>query len=512
MGASLLAPLGASVLALLAVSLGALAAGCHHDDAGTSVRVALAYDNALGLETADVTLGSRTESGKIAHELLLLVPDELAGTEMPIEVWARKAGKRSAYGTTTAVPQRGKTVAAELSLTACTPACTGDMLMTCTGPMVSCALGCTEDGDAHCVGPHPSNGVDPTAADAVQGSVAIAAATTFDTSTGAITGGLVRAAGTGVIGGVGYVQAPPSGTGGAPLGIFVFHNLTIASGVTVRFTGTRAAVILAGDMVVVAGTIEVKASAATGGPGGGAGGSEIGLAQGCGAGGPGVRESFRDSGGGGGGGGEAGGPGGDCVATPGGASGTACLPMLLEPLQGGSGGGAGSRGNTASAAAGGGGGGALQITALGTITISGAINAAGAHGQGGPASASDGGSGAGGGAGGAILLEAPTVVTTSTAILAANGGGGGGGGGTVAGGDGQDGRLAISPCDGGNQGELNTNGGTGGALDSPPDVGGSGMTSSGGGGGGIGAIVIRGRTRSIAGMISPHAVQADVHP
>ncbi|TMQ16626.1 MAG: hypothetical protein E6J91_11335 [Deltaproteobacteria bacterium] len=148
---------------LIALSLATLAAGCSHDP-GTSLKIALAYDDALGLDTADVTLSDRTESGRIAHQLLLLVPDELAGMDMMIEVWGRKAGKRAAYGTATAVPRRGHTVAASVTLTACTPSCTGAMLTSCTGPMVSCALGCSEDGDAHCFGPRPSNGVDPTAA------------------------------------------------------------------------------------------------------------------------------------------------------------------------------------------------------------------------------------------------------------------------------------------------------------------------------------------------------------
>src|ERR1041385_7526057 len=110
--------------ALVAMLLVAMAtAACGSDGPGTSVRVALAYDDALGLDSAEVTLGDRTLPAPIAHELLLLVSDDAAGSEIPIAVWGRKESRRTAYGTTTAVPVRGKTVAADLSLTACTPGC-----------------------------------------------------------------------------------------------------------------------------------------------------------------------------------------------------------------------------------------------------------------------------------------------------------------------------------------------------------------------------------------------------
>jgi hypothetical protein len=512
----------AAMLPIVLPIVPAVIAGCGQDNPGTSVKVALVYNDALGMDTAEVTLTNRTESAPIAHELLLLVPDELAGATMPIEVWGRKAGKRAAYGVGTAIPTLGKTVETELTLTTCTPACQGDLLMTCTGPMVTCALGCTEAGDAHCIGPRPSNGVDPTAADLLNGTAVISGDTTFDTDNGAISGGLNRAAGTGNGGGIGYVQAPAFSTGGAPLGIFVFHNLTVEAAATVRFTGTRAAVLLVGDAAQIAGVIDVAAGRgprSTPGPGGGGGGSEIRPALGCGAGGPGTKSPVEnDSGGGGAGGGTDGGPGGDVGATPGGAGGQTCLPALLEPLQGGSGGGRGSRGGAATAASGGGGGGALQITALGSLAITGTINAGGAGGDGGPTGVDaslDGGSGGGGGAGGGILLEAPLVIVGTGATLAANGGGGGGGGGSgsAAGGAGDNASASLIFAQGGFGAESTNSGATGGAggpIPSPPDAGGTGTTNGGGGGGAVGAIAIRGRTRMITGRISPAAVQGDV--
>lgn len=501
--------------------LAAILAGCNHDNPGTSVQVALDYDGSLGLDTAEVTLTDRTQSAPIERELLLLVPDELADTDMPIAVWGLRAGKRSAYGTVTAVPKRGKTIKASLTLTTCSPACQNDQLTTCTGPMVTCPLSCSEVSDPHCIGPKPSNGVDPGLADPLRGTTTISAATTLNTDTGAITGGVSRANGTGIDGGIGYFQAPAISAGGAPLGIFVFHNLTVDAAATLRFTGTHAAVLLVGDAAKIAGAIDVAAghgAQSAAGPGGGTGGTENGPARGCGPGGAGARSGTAfDSGGGGGGGSQDGGPGGDTSGTTGGVVGKTCLPAKLEPLQGGSGGGRGSPGTAVSGASGGGGGGALQITALGSLEITGTINAGGAGGEGGPASATDAGAGGGGGSGGALLFESPSVMISDKAILTANGGGGGGGGsgtnGALAGLQGDNGTTSTATPQGGGGQESMNGGGSGGAV-GPPDVGGFGSSNGGGGGGGVGAIVIRGRTKMLGNKatLSPPPALLDVQP
>ncbi len=523
--------LAAIPLILVSVAL----IGCGTDDPGTSVEVALTYDDALKLDKADVTLLDRTQSASIAHQLLLLVPDERAGMEMPIAVWARKAGKRAAYGTTSAVPVLGETVTTSLTLTACSPGCQGAMLTTCTGPMVSCVLGCSDEGDAHCIAPRPSNGVDPAAADPLSGTTKISASTTFDVDTGAITGGLTRAAVTGIDRGIGYFQAPAFAFGGAPLGIFVFHNLTIDASVTVQVTGTRAVVWLVGDVANIAGLVDVAAgrgARSVPGPGGGAGGTATAVAQGCGAGGPGGRgPGSNDGGGGGGGAGTAGAAGGTGQNTttdiaPGGVAGSACLPSNLEPLRGGSGGGIGGVGSAPTPANGGGGGGALQITALGSLEITGTINAGGAGGEGGTgvAANSEFGSnaGGGGGTGGAILLEAPVVTVGSTAIVAANGGGGGGAGDNVlAGNPGDSARASLTRAAGGLGAppDVRTtgggSGGAGGVAGMAPVIGGGGsvtiaMANGGGGGGAVGAITLRGRTVTVTGLTTPNAVRLDV--
>jgi hypothetical protein len=498
-----------------AVCVAAACAGCGSDGPGTSVRVALAYDDSLGLDTAEVTLDNRTESAAIAHELLLLVSDDVAGREMPIEVWGRKDDQRVAYGTTTAVPERGKTVSAQLSLT-CMPGCQGDMLRTCTGPLVDCALGCSETGDAHCISAGTSNGIDPMLAAPLTGTTTVTANAILDTDTGEITGAISRPAGTGINGGIGYFQAPAFGPGGAALGIFAFHNLAVEASGSLRFTGSRAAVVLVGDTAGIAGTIDVAASRgtrSTPGPGGGAGGT-VGPAGGCGAGGSGGRDGGDDGGGGGGGGGENGAAGGGLTPALPGIGGGSCLPGLLEPLQGGSGGGTGGPGSQSMPASGGGGGGGLQITAVRALVVTGTINAGGGGGAGAAAALADAGGGGGGGSGGALLLEAPTLTIAGTAVLAANGGGGGGGGGTQPGLAGSNGRADNVAAEGGGGSDGENGGGSGGATGSAADLGRDGTTNgnAGGGGGGVGRIVLRGRIRVVGGLISPPPTQTDLKP
>jgi hypothetical protein len=506
----------------LPIAMAIALVACGSDGPGTSVRIALAYDDALGLDTAEVTLGDRTLTAPIEHELLLLVSDDTAGNEMPIAVWGRKEERRTAYGTATAVPVRGKTVAADLSLTACTPGCDGNTLMTCTGEPKSCQLGCSEDGDAHCLAPSASNGIDLTLVDTLAGTTTFASTTVFDTDTGTITGSVARAPGQGVNNGIMYAQAPPSGPGGVALGIFAFHNLAIDGGANIRISGARAAVLLVGDTAGIAGVIDVsggRPARSSAGPGGGAGGSLGAQAGGCGAGAAGGHGSLAvptdDGGGGGGGGGVTGAPGGGRSTPLVGVGGAACLPPLLEPLQGGSGGGRGG-GPSGQAAVGGGGGGALQITALRVLVLTGTITAGGGGGDSGALSAVDPGAGAGGGAGGALLLEAPMLTIAGSAIIAANGGGGGGGGGDVMESNmpGADGGASDQFALGG-AGTLDDNGGgTGGALASPPDVGRNAETNgnAGGGGGASGRVVLRGHARLVSGKISPQPTIMDVKP
>ncbi len=488
------------------------AAACGSESAGTSVRISLSYADALSLDTADVTLAGRTLSSPISHELLLLVSDDLAGQSVPLEVWGRKDNARAAFGSTTLMPRLGETVDTLLELTACAPKCVGNTLMSCGEP-VSCALGCSENGDPHCVSGALSNGVDPSLADNVTETININEDADFHTDTGEISGsGAPRAAGEGVKAGIGYYRQPSVG-GGPPLAIFVFHTLTIGSERTIRFVGSRVPVLLVRTTATITGTIDVSAGPMLRqrepGIGGGTGGVAGTMATGCGAGGPGDSTGAQSGGGGGGGGGAAGGRGGS-LASLNGSAGMACVNARLEPLVGGSGGGAG--GFVASGSGGGGGGGgALQLSALGDILITGTINAGGAGGEPGQRSSPNAGGGGGGGGGGGILLESPTVLTVLGSFVTANGGGGGGGGGELREPTaGQNGQASLVRALGGDGSEVISSGGVGGAV-LPAGDGGDG-NEGGGGGGAAGYIVIRSNDVTTMGVISPRPSIIELPP
>ncbi len=200
-----------------------------------------------------------------------------------------------------------------------------------------------------------------------------------------------------------------------------------------------------------------------------------------------------------------GGPGGGVSAPSGMAYGSADV----RPLQGGSAGGAG----TGAPGGSGGGGGAIQIVAMGTLTVNGtAYITAG----GGGASGCIGFGCSAGGSGGSILLEAMNV--TIAGILAANGGGGGS---NVAGGSDAlplSGGTAPTAAPGGAAaaGSAAPGGnGSAGAM-SAGAAGGAGTLSSsnplgsvpGGGGGGAGWIRINsssGAATLTGGTLSPDA-------
>ena len=307
-----------------------------------------------------------------------------------------------------------------------TCACDGDSL-SCASGSTACALGCSSTGGPHCMALVPSNSVPATL---VNGTTAtsISALTTFDTDTGAITGDVTRDAGIGVISGIAYAQT-------ASLGEFAFQQLSIAG--TVQVTGTRAAVFLVAGSMMISGIVDVSAGCygmdtTCAGPGGGSGSLAVAPATGCGAAGllaGGVETIGGGGGGGGGGSGASGGAVSGIFGSPAGAAGDACAGAgTLEPLVGGGGGGAGFYMVGSSSGGGGGGGGALQLTALGDLTITGTISAGGAGGDPSVVGSMEGMGGAGaggGGAGGSILLESIDVSIVD-AVVVANGGGGGG--------------------------------------------------------------------------------------
>jgi hypothetical protein len=152
------------------------------------------------------------------------------------------------------------------------------------------------------------------------------------------------------------------------------------------------------------------------------------------------------------------------------------------------------------------GGGAIELVALGSITITGTINASGAGGSGGK----NGSGGGGGGAGGIIVLDAPAIAINGKCF--ANGGGGGEGASGASGGDGSDPAAPDGKASGGKgKSDGGGDGGDGGFGSTSPtagkngtqqDPGHGGDGAAGGGGGAIGIIKVY-PTGSATGTIDP---------
>jgi hypothetical protein len=239
--------------------------------------------------------------------------------------------------------------------------------------------------------------------------------------------------------------------GGPDIMVVALKGLTVASGATLKLTGSRPVVFAVRGDVTVTGTIDANASGSTPGAGGNwSCGSSAGR-NGTGD------ASFARGGGGGGGGafGTAGGRGGEGdsntnYGSGGSVRGTTNITPLYGGCNGGNGGGCSS--------AGGAGGGAVQITASGTLTVTGTIRANGGNGAGGCGTE---GGGAGGGSGGAILLEAATKNIGGT--VQANGGSGGDGNG-ISNGSGGNGSTSSASSGSNGQDESGAGGGGGGGY------------------------------------------------
>jgi len=241
------------------------------------------------------------------------------------------------------------------------------------------------------------------------------------------------------------------------IAVFDFTTITVNSGQAFVGRGMLPLALLSRSDINVNGTIDVSGfsgingfNSVPGGPGG------FGSGSGPGAGADGsatiTGAYFKTAGGGGFGGGNGGAifssPRGAVIVASGGGSGGGGYGNLAISLQGGSGGG---NLYARAPATGGGGGGAIEVGAVGGITVSGSILA-------------DGGSGAydgsGGGSGGGIFLHGDSVALLG--VLSAQGGsgyyfpqGGGGGGG---------GQVFIQTEPGGfigNVGGINVSGGSG---------------------------------------------------
>ncbi len=274
--------------------------------------------------------------------------------------------------------------------------------------------------------------------------------------------------------------------GGATAALLAVAGLDILPGSALRVQGDRPVIIAVFGNATIAGRLDARGLTTTAGAGGGNGadcltGAGAPPSAGVGGGGGG---SFSTAGTNGGAGGSSGGAAG----TPGGGS------APLVPLRGGCGGAAGAGPSSGAAGAA---GGAIQVSAAGTLSVPGEVNAGGGGGS--PGTTNSGGGG--GGSGGGVLLEGRSAVIVGTIV--ANGGGGGGGGGSSAGMPGGNG--ATSPATGGTAGTGAGAGGNGATRTSLATLGaaGSGAGGGGGGAGGLGRVRINATMCSVGGSISP---------
>jgi len=267
-----------------------------------------------------------------------------------------------------------------------------------------------------------------------------------------------------------YVVPNVPQPGGPSVDILVFSSLTISAGSTLTLAGTNPVVFAVYGDVAIGGTINASASGTAPGPGGN-------NAAYCGTA-PQDSQNAQFGGGGGGGRAVAGGGGnqGGLNTSSYDNGGTASGSSTAVPLVGGCSGEIGGNqcngnncqqcqtaGNNCEPPGAGGGG--VEISAAGTLRVTGTIETNGSAGTAGTGQ----GGGGGGGSGGDILLEGASVIHSGT--LSANGGPGG------AGGSGQTGGTA-----GTNNGTSQTAPGNGGA--------GSGVLPGGGGGGGSYGYVV----------------------
>jgi hypothetical protein len=273
-----------------------------------------------------------------------------------------------------------------------------------------------------------------------------------------------------------YVVPNVAQSGGPKVDVLVFNSLTVASGFTLTVTGANPVVFAVYGDASISGTINASASGSKPGAGGN-NATYCGTAP---------QDSLDAQFGGGGGGGRAvaGGKGDQGNQATGSFDngGTASGNSTAVPLLGGCSGEIGGNlcnltnctqcqmnGNNCEPPGAGGGG--VQISAAGTVTVTGAIQTNGSGGTSGGAGQNGGG---GGGSAGDILLEGTTVTHAGT--LSANGGSGGSGG--------------TNGGTGGSAGPAGTNDGS--AQAAPGNGGGASSAGRGGGGGGgsYGFVVI----------------------
>jgi len=281
-------------------------------------------------------------------------------------------------------------------------------------------------------------------------------------------------------------------TGGPPLCVHWAGTITI--GAATRVTGSRAAVFLATDSIMINQTLDassfvggsVGAAANTGACNGSSNGTSDGNNGASAGGGGGGGGGFGTGGGDGGSGNASGGSGGNAVA--------------LALIRGGCAGRDGGGSSSASGAAGGASGGVIYLIAKNSIEVSGSVRANGAGGEG----AGNKAGGGGGGSGGLIVFDSATLSITGTVF--ANGGGGGEGGDTnETGNSGKNPMMWNQRAAPGTGGADNGGDGGSGSVGAMGGANGSSGGNGGGGGGGGGGLVKVYPQKAVNGMVSPPA-------
>jgi hypothetical protein len=107
--------LGRSAVAAAVAMTLALLGSCT-EDVGTSVRISLVYNEGWNIGAADVVAAKIEKRSQIAHEMLVLLPDTMAGDVMSLEVWGVRDDVRIAHGSAVALPRKGETVGATIVL------------------------------------------------------------------------------------------------------------------------------------------------------------------------------------------------------------------------------------------------------------------------------------------------------------------------------------------------------------------------------------------------------------
>jgi len=307
----------------------------------------------------------------------------------------------------------------------------------------------------------------------------------------------------------------PQSNGGPMVRVVNASRLTIDAGATVTVVGSHPVIFVVHGDAAINGIIDASAQVdgagqRTAGPGGNDA-SQCMTAIGK----DGIDALVTGGAGGAGGGGYGanGGNGGNGAGGAHGEHGRAVSDGMISPLRGGCHGGTGGKeflGVGGHGGQPGDGGGAIEITALGQITINGTIRAGGSGGGvGGAGLALVSAGGGGGGSGGAIVLDGATSTVTAGGKLCANGGGGGEGGQTgMTSSPGLAATCTTTPAAGGATQADGGDGGAGGTSgDGANGKDGNNGAAGGGGGGSVGRIRVHGRSKAPmpGGLVSPPA-------